>query len=68
MSEGLKKPASAGFLLLAEKACGQANAYQIRLPKQPFVGAPPRGEAVQLRMALVRGGAPLLRIRASTLN
>ncbi|KJU75342.1 hypothetical protein N619_21660 [Ectopseudomonas oleovorans] len=39
-------------------------ADQIRPPKLPFVGAPPRGEAFQLRIALVRGGAPLLRIRS----
>ena len=42
----------------------QGNADQTRLPTRPFVGAPPRGEALQLRIALVRGGAPLLPIRS----
>ncbi|TXR38569.1 nucleoside triphosphate pyrophosphohydrolase, partial [Ectopseudomonas mendocina] len=40
----------------------RANADQISLPKRSFVGAPPRGEAFQSRIALVRGGAPLLPI------
>ena len=41
---------------------GRPNADQISLPKRSFVGAPPRGEAFQSRIALVRGGAPLLPI------
>ncbi|MPT20966.1 MAG: hypothetical protein E2579_24985 [Pseudomonas sp.] len=41
--------------------CIRATRQAPTRPAKPlFVGAPPRGEASQVRPALIRGGAPLL--------